>query len=109
LIKQAEINYQRQELFFGQQKVSLNAMLKNAFINYDNAKKVLVVQEETILLAKENVMIALESFKRNATTAIELRTAQQSLADAYNSLISARYNAKLAETELLRIGGTLIR
>jgi outer membrane protein len=109
LIKQSEINYGRQKLFFDQQKTTLNAQLKNAYVNYENAKKVLEIQEETILLARENVSIALESFKRSAMTAIELRTAQQSLADVYNSVISARYNAKVAETELLRISGALIK
>ena len=78
-------------------------------MNYDNAKKILLVEEETIGLAKENVFIALESFKRGVTTFIELRTAQQSLADAYNRLISARYNAKVAETELLRLSGGLLK
>jgi outer membrane protein len=109
LVRQAYINYGRQKLLFDQQKTTIDAQLKNAYVNYDNAKKVLEIQEETILLAKENVSIALESFKRSAMTAIELRTAQQSLADAYNSLISARYNAKVAETELLRISGALIK
>ena len=69
----------------------------------------LQIEEETILLAKENVMIALETFRRGVSTFIELRTAQQSLADAYTRLISARYLAKLAETELLRLKGSLLR
>ncbi|NBW34782.1 MAG: TolC family protein [Cytophagia bacterium] len=61
------------------------------------------------LLAKENVSIALESFKRGISTFIELRTAQQSLETAYNRLINARYNAKVAETELLRLSGALLK
>jgi len=83
--------------------------VRNAYVNYDNAKQVLQVEEETILLAKENVYIALEGFKRGITTFIELRTAQQSLADAYNRLINARYLAKVAETELFRLNGTLLK
>jgi outer membrane protein len=83
--------------------------LKNAYVNYDNAKRILLVEEETITLAKENVSIALESFKRGVTTFIELRTAQQSLADAYNRLITARYNAKVAETNVLSLSGQLLK
>ena len=75
---------------------------------YDNAKKILLVEEENILLARENVSIALETFKRGATTFVELRTAQQSLADAYTRLINARYLAKAAEIELLRLNGGLL-
>ena len=76
---------------------------------YDNAKKVLLIEEENILYAKENVAIALETFKRGATTFVELRTAQQSLAEAYTRLINARYLAKVAEIELLRLNGGLLR
>jgi outer membrane protein len=109
LNQQARIEIDRQTLLFDQLKANVNTGLKNAYVNYDNAKKILLLQEENIGLAKENVFIALEGFKRGVTTFIELRTAQQSLADAYNSLISARYNAKLAETELLRLSGRLIQ
>ena len=108
-IQQAYVNYSRQRILYDQLNTNLNVQLKNAYVNYDNAKKVLLIEEETILLAKENVFIALESFKRSVATFIELRTAQQSLADAYNRLITARYNAKVAETELLRISGALIK
>ena len=51
----------------------------------------------------------MESFKRGVSTFIEQRTAQQSLEDAYNRLINARYLAKVAETELLRLSGDLLK
>lgn len=108
-IQQARINIDRQSLLYEQQKITVNVGVKNAYVNYDNAKKILLIEEENILLAKENLYITLETFKRGATTFIELRTAQQSLADAYNRLINARFLAKLAETELLRLNGSLLQ
>lgn len=105
----AKIEIDRQQLLYNQQRNSVNVDLQNALINYENAKRILLIEEETIALAKENVYIALESFKRGVNTFIELRTAQQSLAEAYSRLISARYNAKVAETELLRLNGSLLR
>ena len=109
LTQQAKITYQYQQLFYDQQKTNVDVSLNNALVNYENAKKILLIEEETIGLAKENVFIALETFKRGVSTFIELRTAQQSLADAYNRLITARYNAKVAETELLRLNGSLLK
>jgi outer membrane protein len=109
LIQQARIFSRRQELLYDQQNVNVNASLKNAFTDYDFARKVLQVEEENILLARENVNIALEVFRRGASTFVELRTAQQSLADAYTRLINARYLAKVAETELLRLNGSLLK
>jgi outer membrane protein len=105
----ARIEFGRKQLLYDQQKTVINVGVKNAFINYDNAKKILLLEEETIGAAKENVSIALQTFKAGVTTSIELRIAQQTLAEAYNRLITARYNAKLAETELLRLNGSLLR
>ena len=108
-IQQARITVDRQLLLYEQAKVNVDVGVKNAYANYENAKKVLLIEEENILLAKENLYITLETFKRGATTFIELRTAQQSLADAYNRLINARYLARLAETELMRLNGSLLK
>src|SRR5690606_23442724 len=108
-IRQAHIDVERQQILYERQKTSISVEVSNAFDNYQNAREVLLIQEETILLARENVFIALEGFKRGVTTFIELRTAQISLEDAYTELITARYQAKVAETELLRLSGQLIR
>lgn len=108
-VQQARIMVDRQRLLYDQQKQQIDVGVKNAYVNYDNAKKILLIEEENILLAKENVFIALETFRRGVGTFIELRTAQQSLADGYNRLITARYNAKVAETELLRLNGGLLK
>ncbi|WP_160143635.1 TolC family protein [Chryseolinea soli] len=108
-IQQARILVERQTILYNQQKNLVDVGVKNAFVNYDNAKKVLLIEEENILVARENLFISLESFKRGVATFIELRTAQQSLADAYNRLINARYLAKIAETELLRLNSGLLK
>jgi outer membrane protein TolC len=108
-IQQANIFLDRQHVLYSQAKVVIDFSVRNAYVNYDNARRVLQVEEENILFAKENVYIALEGFKRGIITYIELRTAQQSLADAYTRLINARYLSKAAETELLRLKGALLR
>jgi outer membrane protein len=108
-IQLARIDLQRQQVIYEQQKsIAVNGV-RSAYANYDNARKTLAIEEENIQLARENVSILLETFKRGATTFIELRTAQQSMVDAYNRLTTARYNAKVSETELLRLKGALLR
>jgi outer membrane protein TolC len=108
-IHQARISIDRQRLFYEQGRIGVDVEVQNAFTAYENAKAVLLIEEENILLARENLYITLETFKRGAVTFIELRTAQQSLADADNRLINARYVAKVAETELLRLNGGLLQ
>ncbi len=109
LIRQAELDIRFQQLFYDNQKSLLNVAVMNAFMEYEQQKKALALEEENILLAKENVTIALEVYRLGGSTFIQLREAQKSLEDAYNRLIAARYNTKLAETELLRLKGDLVR
>ena len=109
LIAQARVTQSRLQAVYDQQKTLAKVGVLNAFTNYENSKKILQIQEENILVAKENVSIALAGFRRGITTFIELRTAQQSLSDAYNQLIAARFSAKSSEIELMRLQGALLK
>ncbi len=108
-IGQAKINIQGWQLQYDQQKMGINVALNNAFKSYELEKQLLSLEEDNILLAKENVDIALERFRLGVSTYLELREAQKSLEDAYNRLIAARYNTKLSETELLRLKGDIVK
>ena len=109
LIRQAELNVQYQKLIFENQKSVINLSVYNAFQDYELQKKALELEEANILLAKENVNIILETYRLGQATYLQLREAQKSLEDAYNRLIAARYNTKVAETELLRLKGDLVK
>jgi outer membrane protein TolC len=69
----------------------------------------LTLEEESVDLARENVMVALERFRQGVSTTLELKEAQQSLELAAYRLIQARYNTKVSETELMRLKGTLLK
>ena len=109
LIKQAQLDVQFQQLVYENQRSQLNLSVVNAFKEYELQKKALILEEENILLARENVNIALEVYRLGGSTFIQLREAQKSLEDAFNRLIAARYNTKLAEVELLRLKGDIVR
>jgi outer membrane protein len=109
LIRQAELDIQYQQLFFENQRSLINTGISNAYKNYEYQKRALMLEEENIQLAKENVAIALERFRQGVSTNLELREAQISLQDAYNRLIAARYNTKLSEIELQRLKGDIVR
>lgn len=108
-IKQAELDIRYQQLFYENQQSQLNLALVNAFLEYEQQKKSLALEEENILLARENVNIVFQVYKLNSNTLIQLKEAEKSLQDAYTRLITARYNTKLAETELLRLKGDLVK
>lgn len=109
LVQQAQLDINYQQLVYDNQRSILNLNVINAFKDYEQQKKALALEEENILLARENVNIVLQVYKLNSTTLIQLKEAQLSLQQAYNRLIAARYNAKLAETELMRLKGDLVK
>jgi outer membrane protein TolC len=108
-VKQAQLNVDYQKLIYENQKSIINVGVMNAFKDYELQIQSLELEETNILLARENVSIILETYKLGAATYLQLREAQKSLEDAYNRLIAARYNTKLAETELLRLKGELVK
>jgi len=107
LIKQAELDIQYQQLVFENERSVIHLDIIRAFKNYELQKKALALEEENILLARENVDIVFQTYKLGAATLVQLREAQNSLETANNRLIAARYAMKVAETELLRLKGAL--
>lgn len=108
-IEQAELNIRFQQLFLENQQSQLNLAVVNAFLEYEQQKKALALEEENIGLARENVSIVFQVYKLSSITLIQLKEAEKSLQDAYTRLITARYNTKVAETELMRLKGELVK
>lgn len=106
-LAQADIDFRT--LTLENQLSQVNTNVENTFRTYLLQMQELALEDSNIVLAKENVFIAYERYKQGVTTFIELREAQKSLEDAYNRLIAARYNTKVAETELHRLRGDLLR
>jgi outer membrane protein TolC len=109
LIKAAELNIQYQQLVYERSAALINTSVANAYKDYDLYKRALTLEEENILLVRENLTIARERYRLGVSTFLEMREAQQSLAEATNRLIQARYNTKIAEIELLRLRGDIVR
>lgn len=107
LIRQAGLDVEYNQIAYNTQKSRVELGINNSYKDYQYQKKALQLEEENIELAKENVFIALARFRQGVSTYLELREAQISLEQAYNRLIAARYNTKLAETELLRLKGSV--
>jgi outer membrane protein TolC len=109
LIKQAKWNVNYQNIYYESQRSITTLSVINAFQNYEQQKKILALEEENILLARENLDIVFQTYKLGVATLLQLKLAQNTLIDAENRLIEARYNAKLSETELLRLSGQIVR
>lgn len=107
-VKQARLDIQTQQVLLENQVSQIDVSVNNAYKDYELYKKLLALEEDNIQLAKENVNIALQRFRLGISTNLELREAQISLEQGYDRLIAARYNTKVAETELLRLQGNIV-
>jgi len=108
-IQAAQLEIQFQRLQYERSLANINSGIVTAYNTYDLSKRALALEEENIVLVRENIFIARERYRLGVATFLEMRTAEQSLADAQNRLIQARYNTKVAEIELMRLRGDLVR
>jgi outer membrane protein TolC len=108
-IRAAELDIEYNQLLFKQNLAQINTSVATAYRDYDLYQQTLALEEDNIKLVRENLFIARERYRLGVSTYLEMRLAEQSLADATNRLIQARYNAKVAEIELLRLRGDLVK
>lgn len=108
-IRQAQLSVEYQNLIYQNQEQLLNVNLLNTYRDYDAQKQVLITLDTSVNLARENLFIERERYRLGRTTFIELRQAEENVSTTLTNLINARYNLKVAETELLRLRGDLIR
>jgi outer membrane protein TolC len=108
-IKQAELTVNYQQLVLQNQQSLVTTNVLNAYKTYDAQKRIVGISDSNVTLARENLFIEQERYRVGNTTFIELRQAEENVANALTTLITARYNLKVAETELLRLKGELVR
>lgn len=108
-IENAEIEIDNSKLTLDQVKTGIEANLLNTYKKYLNSLQLVQLEEENLTIARESVDIALERLKLGNITPLEFRETQQKLIDAKSRLVSAQFDAKSAETELLRLSGQLIK
>lgn len=108
-IENALVESDNSRLNYEMIKNSIEANLLNVYKKYLNSIKLIKLEEENLIIAEESVDIALERLKLGNITPLEFRETQRKLIDVKSRLVSAQYEAKTAETELLRLSGLLVR
>ena len=96
-------------LQYDEAKAEVDASLAEADAAYRASLEVLALETSNLALARENVGIAMERLRLGTIASLELREAQEKFVSAETRLISARFESKRAETELLRLAGRLAK
>ncbi|NVO85683.1 TolC family protein [Hymenobacter terrestris] len=105
----ARITQEQTQLQLDQLQLQLDADAEQAYAQYQNRLALLELEESNILLARENVAIALERYRLGLLTPLVLREAQRTQLQAETRLLDIRYQAKQAEIILRRLGSGLVQ
>lgn len=105
----AQINRKNAELSYESDKLMLESRFLALYRSYQNTLELVDLEEENFLNAEQTLDIALERFRLGSISSLEFREAQRTFLAAENRLINARFDAKVAETELLNLSGELNR
>lgn len=106
-IENARITRKNTELQLEESRLLIRSRFRTLFRTYQNNLELVDLEQDNLSNAEETLEIALERFRLGDISSLELREAQRSFLESENRLINARFEAKFAETELLRLSGEL--
>ncbi len=108
-VDNAKIQSKNAEIRYENQKLRLEADFFTLYRAYLNSIELVDLEERNLQNAELTVEIALERFRLGSISSLQLREAQRTFLQAENRLINAKFEAKVAETELLQLSGELGR
>lgn len=107
-LRNAKIAYENEALFKNQTEQEVARDVANAKGNYENALAIYRMQEQNVITNEDNFNRSQEQFKLGQITSIEFRQAQVNLLNAETTKNLAKYDAKLAEYQLLQLAGQIL-
>lgn len=106
-IQNAKIASDIARLTYDEIKLDINTQIAKAYEDYSNNITIVNLEKDNQQFAVQNLDIANERYKIGKINIVEFREAQVAYIQARTRLVTAVYNAKLSETQLLRLSGQL--
>jgi outer membrane protein TolC len=104
----AEIRATNARLAVEDVRSRLVTALTSAYERYQNRLRLVQLERQNLAAVQANVEVALEQFELGTITSVELREVQEQFIEAESRLLTAQFEAKRAEVELLRLSGQLL-
>ena len=108
-IQNAKVVEMQNQLQIEDLKRNLSTQLENIYATYQNRKEALALTIQLVDNARRNLDIAEERFRGGLINSFDYRTIQLSYINANQARLTAIFNLKTTETELIRLIGGLIR
>lgn len=105
--KNARLAIDNAELQHKNLELMLYADINELWQAYENNRRLLSLERQNVVAARQNYDIAHERYLIGDLSGIEMREAQKSLFDAQDRLLDAEYNTKVCEISLLQISGKI--
>lgn len=107
-IQNAIITQENQAVALDQLQNELLGQLETVYVSYQNRLELIDLELKNVEIARENVEIALVRYKEGRSNPIAMREAQLNAMEAEGRLLTALYEAKLAEIDIMNLSGTAI-
>lgn len=105
----AKINFDKNVIYLEALKNDIESSLLTSYKVYKKNLELLNFEKMNLDVAKENLDLAFEQLKLGAISQIDFREVQKNYLSAQSRLITALYNAKISETDLLKQSGLIIK
>lgn len=104
----AQIDIEKANIYLDEAKTELEAALRKSYIQYENSIALLNLERTNVTVAIEREEIAFDRYEIGNSSAIEVREAQLNRLNAEIRYLNVLYNAKVSETELLRLSSMIL-
>lgn len=107
--KNAKLEYESAKIEQEQTILTLRSHFEQAWMTYSIALEQVANDEKSVATAQEYVNLMEQRYNLGQSTVVEFREAQRSFEETNYRLITNQYLLKLAETDLLRLTGQMVR
>lgn len=109
LVKERNLLFLNQKYLTEQIQLEVDAQVLVSYKSYVMNKQIVDLERQNLADSKEVLDVSLERYKIGKSNLLETIETQKNLEDAQSRYIEALYNIKLAEADLLRVNGALVK
>ncbi len=109
LVKERNILYLNQKYSTEQMQQQIDGQVFNSYKTYLLNKTIVDLERQNLSDSKEVLDVSIERYKVGKSNLLETIETQKNLEDAQVRYIEALYAIKMAETDLLRVNGSLVK
>lgn len=109
LVKERNILYLNQKYNTEQIQLQVDGLVFNSYKTYQLNKTIVDLEKQNLLDSKEVLDVSIERYRVGKANLLETIETQKNLEDAQVRYIEALYSIKMAETDLLKTNGSLVK